>query len=125
MLSKTNLLAQCEQLDEYWSPRIVGEVNDQYVKVAKLLGSFVWHKHDNEDELFYILQGTLVIEYQDQSVELTTGDMHIVPQGVLHNPRAEQECLIALVEKKSTQHTGDIVTAKTRSVDHQLGLNSQ
>ena len=69
MLSKTNLLAQCEQLDEYWSPRIVGEVNDQYVKVAKLLGSFVWHKHDNEDELFYILQGTLVIEYQDQSVE--------------------------------------------------------
>ena len=88
MLSKTNLLAQCEQLDEYWSPRIVGEVNDQYVKVAKLLGSFVWHKHDNEDELFYILQG-------------------------------------ALVEKKSTQHTGDIVTAKTRSVDDQLGLNRQ
>lgn len=123
MLNKTNLLAQCEALTEYWSPKIVGEVNTQYVKVAKVKGSFEWHKHDDEDELFYILQGNLVIEYEsdDATVALGPGDMHIVPRGVMHNPRAEDECLIALVETKTTQHTGDLVTAKTRSIEEQLG----
>lgn len=120
MLNKTNLLAQCEQLTDYWSPRIVGEVNDQYVKVAKLNGEFEWHKHDAEDELFYVLRGELIIQYKDSSVTLAEGDMHIVPKGVLHNPRAEQDCLIALVESKTTAHTGDIVTDKTRSIEQQL-----
>ncbi len=120
MLNKTNLLAQCQQLTDYWSPRIVGEVNDQYVKVAKLKGEFEWHKHDAEDELFFVLRGELIIQYKDSSVTLAEGDMHIVPKGVLHNPRAEQDCLIALVESKSTAHTGDKVTAKTRSIEQQL-----
>ena len=121
MFNKTNLLNQCEQLTDYWSPKIVGEVNDQYVKVAKLKGEFEWHKHDAEDELFYILRGELVIQYSDSQVELAEGDMHIVPKGVMHNPRADNDCLIALVESKTTAHTGDIVTAKTRSIEHQLG----
>lgn len=95
-------------------------MNDQYVKVAKLLGEFEWHKHDAEDELFYILRGELIIQYKGSSVTLAEGDMHIVPKGVLHNPRAEQDCLIALVESKTTAHTGDIVTAKTRSIEQQL-----
>jgi len=125
MLNKTNLLAHCEQLTDYWSPRIVGEVNDQYVKVAKLNGEFEWHKHDNEDELFYILRGKLIIQYRDSAgnnaqVELAEGDMHIVPKGAMHNPRAENECLVALVEPKTTAHTGDIVTSKTRTIDQQL-----
>lgn len=121
LLNKTNLLAQCAELTDYWSPRIVGEVNDQYVKVAKVKGEFEWHKHDNEDELFLILAGELTIEYESASVELTAGDMHIVPKGVMHNPRAEADCLLALVETKTTQHTGDLVTEKTRSIDEQLG----
>jgi len=125
MLDKTNLLAQCEQLTEFWSPKIVGEVNDQYVKVAKLSGEFEWHKHDAEDELFYILRGNLVIQYKDahgkdSQVELAQGDMHIVPKGVMHNPRTNSECLVALVEPKTTAHTGDIVTAKTRTIEQQL-----
>lgn len=119
-LDKTNLLEQCATLTDYWSPKVVGEVNNQYVKVAKVKGELTWHKHDAEDELFLVLQGQLVIEYQDSSITLNTGDMHIVPRGVMHNPLAAEECLIALVETKSTQHTGDLVTAKTRSIDEQL-----
>jgi len=125
MFNKTNLLTQCEQLTDYWSPQIVGEVNDQYVKVAKLKGEFEWHKHDAEDELFYILRGELIIQYKDALVTLTEGDMHIVPKGVLHNPRAEQDCLIALVESKTTAHTGNLVTAKTRSIEQQLARPDQ
>jgi len=117
---KTNLLNEAESLADYWSPRVVGEVNDQYVKVAKLKGEFVWHQHDEEDELFYILRGTLEMAYRDKTVVLREGDMHVVARGVQHNPRAEEECLIALIETKTTLHTGDVVTEKTRSLDEQL-----
>ncbi len=107
-------------LTEYWSPKVVGEVNDQYVKVAKLKGTLVWHKHDDEDELFYVVRGSMVIEYADSRVTLDAGDFHIVPKGTLHNPIAEEECLIVLIEPKRTKHTGDVVIEKTKSIEQQL-----
>jgi mannose-6-phosphate isomerase-like protein (cupin superfamily) len=108
-------------LSEYWSPRVVGEVDDAYVKVAKVKGSLTWHSHDREDEMFLVLRGRLRIEMEHKSVELREGDMFIVPKGVRHNPIAEEECHILLFERKSTAHTGDVITEKTRSIEEQLG----
>ena len=107
-------------LTELWSPRIVAEVDDAYIKVAKVHGSLAWHSHDNEDELFLVLEGRLRIEMEGGNVELAEGEMFVVPKGVRHNPVAEQECLLMLIERKTTQHTGDIVTGKTRSLADQL-----
>ena len=121
MMNAVNLLKELEHVNDYWSPRVVGEVNDQYVKVAKLKGTLTWHKHDDEDELFYVLRGRLVIEYEDGQVVLNEGDFHVVPKGTMHNPVAEDECWIALIESVTTQHTGDVVTDKTKSIEQQLG----
>jgi len=107
-------------LSEYWSPRVVAELDDSFVKVAKVLGSLAWHSHENEDELFYILKGSLTIEMEDRTVVLNEGDTFVVPKGIRHNPIAEQECHIMLIERKSTLHTGTEVTAKTRSLADQL-----
>jgi len=107
-------------LTEFWSPRVVAEVDDAYIKVAKVHGSLAWHSHENEDELFLILKGHLRIEMESGSVELDEGDMFVVPKGVRHNPVAESECHLMLIERKSTLHTGDVVTEKTRSLAEQL-----
>ena len=120
-MKTVNLLNELERVDEYWSPRIVGAVNDQYIKVAKVKGTFTWHKHDDEDELFYVLKGQLIIEYENDRVTLNQGDIHVVPKGTLHNPIAEDECWIALIETVTTKHTGDEVTDRTRSIEQQLG----
>lgn len=120
-MKKVNLMTEVAIVDDYWSPRIVGEVNDQYVKVAKLKGTFTWHKHDSEDELFYVLKGQLVIEYENDRVVLNEGDFHIVPRGTMHNPVADDECWIALIETVTTKHTGDVITDKTKSIEEQLG----
>lgn len=109
-------------LNEYWSPRIIGEVGDYYVKVARLKGTLCWHAHDDEDELFHVLEGSLTIELRDRAVTLQAGEMFIVPRGVEHNPVADDECLVMLVERKSTRHTGDVVTERTRSISDQLKL---
>ena len=107
-------------LTEFWSPRVVAEVDDAYIKVAKVHGALAWHSHDNEDELFLILKGHLRIEMEDGAVELDEGQMYVVPKGVRHNPVAEDECHIMLIERKTTLHTGSVVTEKTRSLDEQL-----
>lgn len=120
MLDVVNLRRELETVREHWSPKIVGRVNDQYVKVAKLEGHLAWHKHDDEDELFYIVKGRLVIEYEDGKVALEEGDFHVVPKGRLHNPVAREECWIALIETVTTKHTGDVVTEKTRSIEDQM-----
>jgi mannose-6-phosphate isomerase-like protein (cupin superfamily) len=109
-------------LTDYWSPRVVGEIDDSYIKVAKVHGELCWHSHDNEDELFLILKGHLRIELEHAAaVELDEGEMFVVPKGVRHNPVAEQECLLMLIERKSTLHTGSVVTERTRSLAEQLG----
>ncbi len=107
-------------LTEFWAPCVIAEVDDAYIKVARVKGSLVWHSHDQEDELFLVLAGRLRIELEDGAVELGEGELFVVPKGVRHNPVAEEECLLLLVERKSTQHTGDTVTGKTRSVEDQL-----
>ena len=108
-------------LTELWSPRIVAEVDDAYIKVAKVQGSLAWHKHEEEDELFFILKGRLRIEMEaGDPVQLSEGQMFVVPKGVRHNPVAEEECHVMLIERKSTLHTGDVVTEKTRSLEEQL-----
>lgn len=107
-------------LTELWSPRVVAELDDSYIKVAKVQGTLAWHSHDDEDELFYILKGTLAIEMEDRTVVLHEGDSFVVPKGVRHNPVAEQECHVMLIERKTTLHTGSEVTDKTRSIADQL-----
>ena len=108
-------------LTELWSPRVVAEVDDAYVKVAKVKGTLAWHAHEREDELFLVLAGRLRIELEGgDAVDLGEGEMFVVRKGVRHNPVAEDECLLLLIERKSTQHTGDVVTEKTRSLAEQL-----
>ena len=120
VLKTSNLLEELDHVTDYWSPRIIARVNDQYVKVAKLKGTLTWHKHDDEDELFHIIKGNLTIEYENESVRLEEGDMHVVPKGVMHNPVADDECWIALIETVTTKHTGDVIVEKTKSLDQQL-----
>lgn len=107
-------------LTELWSPRVIGELDESYVKVAKVQGSLAWHAHEHEDELFFVLKGRLRIEMEQGAVELGEGELFIVPKGVRHNPVAEEACLLLLVERKETRHTGDAVTDKTRSLAEQL-----
>lgn len=107
-------------LTELWSPRVIGEVDDAYVKVAKVHGSLAWHSHEHEDELFLVLKGNLRIEMEGGDVELGEGDLFIVPKGIRHNPVAEEECHLMLIERKATLHTGDVQTGKTRSLEEQL-----
>jgi mannose-6-phosphate isomerase-like protein (cupin superfamily) len=108
------------ELTELWSPRVVAEVDDAYVKVAKIQGELAWHSHDHEDELFFVLKGKLLIEMEAGSVELSEGQAFVVPKGVRHNPVAESECHVMLIERKTTLHTGSEVTAKTRTLEEQL-----
>ena len=107
-------------LTEYWSPKVVAEIDDSYLKVAKVKGTLAWHSHDEEDELFIVLHGQLRIEMSDRSVELGPGQAFVVPRGVRHNPIADEECHLLLFERKSTLHTGNEVTPLTRSLAEQL-----
>jgi mannose-6-phosphate isomerase-like protein (cupin superfamily) len=112
-MQKVNLADKLKRFDERWSPRIVGELNGQHVKLAKLEGGFVWHKHDAEDELFLVLRGALRIELRDRVVDLGEGEMFVVPRGVEHRPVAEQETHVLLVEPATTRNTGDVEDART------------
>jgi mannose-6-phosphate isomerase-like protein (cupin superfamily) len=111
--------ALAASLKELWSPAVIGELEDSYLKVAKVQGTFGWHAHADEDELFLVLAGHLRIEFEHDAVELGPGQIHVVPKGVRHNPVAEQETLILLLEKKSTLHSGDSITDRTRSIEQQ------
>jgi mannose-6-phosphate isomerase-like protein (cupin superfamily) len=117
VVSPTQLAAS---LTELWSPRVIAEVDDHYVKVAKVQGSFGWHAHENEDELFLVLKGRLRIEMEGLAVVLREGELFVVPKGVRHNPVAEQECHVMLLEPKATLHTGNVVSEKARSIEEQL-----
>ncbi len=112
-MNTIDLADKLSQFDEYWSPRIVGEVNDSYVKLAKLSGEFVWHSHEQEDELFLVVKGRLTIRFRDRDVHLDEGQMVIVERGVEHQPIAESEAHVLIVEPKSTLNTGDVVNHRT------------
>lgn len=117
-----DLLDVAEGLDELWSPRVVAQVADQYVKVARVHGAFPWHAHEGEDELFLILSGSLRLEIEGAAaVELSTGQVYVVPAGVRHRPIADEPCAIALIEPVGTKHTGDVDSPLSRSIEEQLG----
>jgi mannose-6-phosphate isomerase-like protein (cupin superfamily) len=106
-MQKVSLAEKLALFSDHWNPRIVGELNGQYVKLAKLAGEFDWHRHTNEDELFLVLVGCLVIKLRDRDVRLEEGEFFIVPQGVEHKPVAERETHVLLFEPVSTLNTGD------------------
>ncbi len=113
-MEKINLEQKLSLFSDHWNPRIVGELNGQHVKLAKLKGEFVWHHHEHEDELFFVLKGKLRMEFRDKSVEVKPGEMIIVPRGVQHKPVAEEEVHIMLFEPASTLNTGNIENERTR-----------
>lgn len=112
-MDKVNLVEKFGRFDDFWHPRIVGELNGQQVKVVKLKGAFVWHHHDVEDELFLIVKGRLVIEFRDKDVVLEEGEFLVIPKGVEHRPVAEEECWVMLFEPVGTLNTGNVQDEKT------------
>lgn len=116
-----NILQEAEKLKKYFSPKIISEVNNEYVKLAKIKGEDIpWHNHENEDELFYIINGNLLMEIENQpSFTMKTGDLYVVPKGVNHRVSSSEDCLVMLIETKSTKHTGDVITPITKSIDNQ------
>ncbi len=115
-LSKVNLADKLSQFDDLWHPRIVGELNGQHVKLAKIQGTFDWHHHENEDELFLVIKGRMNLEFRDRVETLEEGEFCIVPRGVEHRPVAEEECHILLFEPASTRNTGNITSDRTHDV---------
>ncbi len=113
-MEKINIKEKLSQFHDHWNPRIIGELNGQHVKLAKLKGEFVWHYHENEDELFFVLKGTLKMEFRDRTEFIGTGEMIIVPQGVEHCPVAEDEVEVMLFEPASTLNTGNLQNERTR-----------
>jgi mannose-6-phosphate isomerase-like protein (cupin superfamily) len=107
-VDKVNIKDRFALFDEHWSPKIVGELNGQHVKLVKLLGEFVWHHHDEEDELFLLVKGRFRMEFRDRSVTLEEGEFIVVPCGVEHRPVADKEAHILLFEPASTLNTGNI-----------------
>lgn len=105
-MKKVNVKEKFEMFSDHWNPRIVGELNGQQVKLAKLKGEFIWHSHEAEDEMFWIVKGKLKIEFRDRIVEIEENEFFIVPRGVEHRPIAEEEVQVMLFEPASTQHTG-------------------
>lgn len=108
-----NIAEKLAQFDELWTPKIIGELNGQQVKLAKLQGELMWHAHEGEDELFLVLDGELTIEMRDRSVHLKKGEMYIVPRGVEHNPIASNGASVLLFEPAQTKHTGEHITERT------------
>jgi mannose-6-phosphate isomerase-like protein (cupin superfamily) len=108
-----NLAEKFELIDEYWSPRIAAELNDSYVKLAKIKGEFLWHHHEVEDELFLVIKGKLVIRLRDRDLHLEPGELVVIPHGVEHMPVAEEEVHILLLEPKGTINTGNVESERT------------
>src|SRR6266478_5179456 len=118
IMNKVNLAQKFSQIHEYWKPYIAGELNGQLVKLDKLKGEFVWHHHENEDEMFLVVKGRFHIEFRDKVVSLAEGEFIVVPRGVEHKPVADEECWILLFEPASTLNTGNVENELTL---HELG----
>jgi mannose-6-phosphate isomerase-like protein (cupin superfamily) len=108
-----NLSEKFGLFDDYWSPKVVGELNDFHVKLVKVKGEFVWHHHDNEDEMFLVVKGRLIIRLRDRDIVLNEGEFTIIPRGVEHMPVAEEEAHVLLLEPKSTLNTGNVGNERT------------
>lgn len=124
MNSKINIPVTLKDITNHYSPKIIGEVNDVYIKIVKILGEKVpWHNHKDEDELFYIIKGTLEIEIENKPpFQMNKGDLYIVKKGVNHKVKSQNECHLMLIENKSTLHTGKVKTEITKSIEQQKRL---
>ena len=116
-MNKVALLQKFDLVTEYWSPKIVGELNGQQVKLAKFQGEFVWHHHAQEDEAFFVMKGNFRMEFREKTVELNEGDMIIVPRGVEHRPVAEMEVWVMLFEPASTLNTGNVMDDEKTKIE--------
>ena len=112
-MEKVNLAEKLNLFQDYWSPKIVGEMNESYVKLVKFKGEFVWHHHETEDELFLVVKGELLIKFRDSEVLVRQGEFLVVPKGVEHLPIAEQEVHVVVIEPKSTLNTGNVADERT------------
>ncbi|WP_064093460.1 cupin domain-containing protein [Rossellomorea aquimaris] len=112
-MGKVNINEKFSQFNEYWSPKVVGEVNESHVKLVKLKGEFVWHQHEQEDEMFLVVKGSLLIKFRDRDLFLEEGEFTIIPKGIEHKPVAKEEVHVLLFEPKTTINTGDKVDSKT------------
>ena len=112
-MDKINIYEKLNLFNEYWSPKILAEVNESYVKVAKLKGKFLWHTHENEDEMFYVLKGLLIIKFRDKDVIVNEGEFIVIPKGIEHMPVAEEEVHVMLIESKATLNTGNVTNERT------------
>ena len=106
-MEKININEKLDLFDDYWNPRIIAELNGQQVRLAKFKGDFVWHKHDDEDEMFYVIWGELALKFRDKTLYLKANECIVVPRGVEHRPVADKEAHVLLFEPKSTLNTGD------------------
>ncbi|MHC4940480.1 MAG: cupin domain-containing protein [Planctomycetota bacterium] len=113
-MDKVSLSDKFASFSDFWSPKVVAELNGQQVKLAKLHGEFVWHHHDDEDELFLVVKGSLRVEFRDRVVELGEGEFLVVPRGVDHRPVADEPCEVVLFEPASTLNTGNVREERTR-----------
>ncbi len=113
-MDKVNIHQKLSLFSDHWSPKIVGELNGQHVKMVKFKGEFVWHKHDNEDELFYVVQGSFNMEYRDKAITVNENEFLIVPRGVEHRPVAKEEVSVMLFEPATTLNTGDAISDLTK-----------
>ncbi len=114
-MEAVNLVQKFELFHEHWSPKVIAELNGQYVKLAKIQGEFVWHHHEDEDELFFVVKGTLLMHFRDREGVVKAGEMIVVPAGVEHKPVAEEEVHIMLFEPKSTLNTGNVQDGRSVS----------
>jgi len=114
-MEKINLLEKFGLFNEYWSPKVVGELNGQQIKLVKFKGEFIFHHHENEDELFMVIKGKFKMKYRDKTVEINEGEFVIVPRGVEHKPVADEEVWVMLFEPASTLNTGNVVDERTKT----------
>jgi len=113
MIRVINLTEKFNRFREHWHPKITGELNDSYVKLAKVQGEFVWHQHEDEDELFFVVKGILTIKLRERDLTVREGEFIIIPKGVEHMPVAEEEVWIMLLEPKTTSNTGNVTSERT------------
>ena len=114
-MDKVNVIEKLGLISGYWDPKIVGELNGQYVKLVKFNGEFIWHKHDNEDEMFYVLKGNFKMELRDKSILINENEFIIIPKGVEHKPVADEEVSVMLFEPASTLNTGNKINELTKN----------
>lgn len=110
-----NIAEKLDQINEHWTPKIIEQMNDYHFKLAKIKGDFTWHQHEETDEVFYVVEGKMRIDFRDKSVEMKTGELFVVPRGIEHKPYAKDECKIMLIEPAGTVNTGEVTNDQTTS----------